>query len=463
MINMKSYFKTVLLTSAIALLALILSQGIWIRNSMTQRASDKDTSFQHCFNHSITNLINELMGKSDDDSPFNIEPLDSVSDSIKLQETQNVIDMGKPTNSDNASILIESALILLHIEKGTFQLERLGSIITECSFDRIDKVISAKLDLLDSNNNLLDRIRHSSSNEKYKLHETYYAERSVKSLDKSYIIRAEYKIVESKDLQNMGLATLVSLLASIIIVSVLFYLNYILKRRYSQMQYMERSFHGAIHDLKSPLAYVYFSITALEEEESNIGKREAISLTADKVSFLTGKINRILQSGKNVKMIRNEQMVNFSLFDMVGQVETELKAMYPEKDISFQNNFDVELLLMGYPDLFEAVLRILFENAVKYNDDKPTVTISSYTDAEKIIIEIEDDGVGINKNRLNKIFKPYYTTDNKNGTGIGLYFAKNIIKAHGGEINASSIIGKGTKFVIVIPNEKKISHEKSKN
>lgn len=452
---MKFHFKTILLTSTIALLALIFSQGIWIYNSMIQRASDKDTSFQHCFNYSITNLVNELMGKSDDDSSFSIERLDSVTDSIELQETSNVIHMGKPTSSDNASRLIENALILLHIEKGSFHLGRLDSLITECSFERIDKVVSAKLDILDSNNNFLDSIRYAFPNVRYQLHDTYHSERIVKSLDKAYTIRAEYKIAESKDLQRMGMATLVSLLASIVIISVLFYLNFALKRRHSQMQYMERSFHGAIHDLKSPLGYVYFSITALEEEESNIGKREELSITADKVSFLTGKINRILQSGRDVKRIRNEQKTTFFLFDMLEQLETEIKAMYPEKEINFQNNFDAELLLIGYPDLMEATLRVLLDNGVKYNDNKPTVTISSNIEAENITIEIEDDGIGIHKNRLKKLFKPYYTTDNKNGTGIGLYYAKNIIKAHGGEISVSSDVGKGTRFVIVIPNQKK--------
>lgn len=454
-INMKFHFKTILLASAIALLALIISQGIWIHNSMVQRASDKDTSFQHCFNHSITNLINELMGKSDGDSPFNIEPLDSVTDSIELQESPNVIYMGNPTDSDNASRLIEDALILLHIEQGNFHLNRLDSMVTECCSERIDKISSVKLDLLDSNNNNLDSIRYIYPNAMYQLHETFYAERTVKSLNKSYIIRAEYKIAESKNLQKMGMATLVSLLASIVIISVLLYLNYILKLRHSQMQFMERTFHGAIHDLKSPLGYVYFSITTLEEEESNIGKREALSLTADKVSFLTDKINRILQSGINIKRIDKEHKTEFFLFDIIEQIETEIKAMYPEKDIHFQNNFDADLSLLGAQDLLEAVFRVWLDNAVKYNDNKPTVIINSYINVDKIIIEIEDDGIGIHKNKLKKLFKPYYTTDNKNGTGIGLYYAKTIIKAHGGEISVSSDIGKGTRFLILIPNQKK--------
>jgi len=451
-INMRWHYKTILLASTFALSALLLSQGIWIRNSMVQRDYSRDADFQNCFNHSITNLINELMGKSEDNSPFKIEPLDSVPGNPELENAPNVIHMGKPTASENASRLIEAALILLHIEQGDFRLTRLDSMINICNVGRIDKVISSNLMLFDSDNRMLDSVRYESPYAKYQLSKLYSAERSVTSLDKSYIIRAEYRIAESNDLQNMGVATMVSLLASIAIILVLFYLLYILKRRHSQMQYMERSFHGAIHDLKSPLAYVYFSISALEEEELDMRKREALLLTADKVSFLTGKINRILQSGRNFKEIWKERKTKFFLFDIVEQVEAEIQAMFPEKEIHFQNDFDAELSIMAPPDLLEAVLRILFENAVKYNSTQPVVTTRSRREGDTIIIEIEDNGYGIRNDKLRKLFRPYYTTDNKNGTGIGLYYAKSIINAHSGKISVKSVVEKGSTFIITLPN-----------
>lgn len=143
-----------MLASTFALCALFLSQVIWIRNSMTQRTYNRDVDFQQCFNHSITNLINELMGKSEGNSPFKIEPLDSVSEHFELENTPNVIHMGKPTPSENASRLIEAALILLHIEQGDFCLTHLDSMISICSIGRIDKVISSNLMLFDSNNKI---------------------------------------------------------------------------------------------------------------------------------------------------------------------------------------------------------------------------------------------------------------------------------------------------------------------
>lgn len=448
---MKWNYNAVLLVSAFALIALLFSQGIWIRNSMFQRVENRNIDFQHCFNNSITSLVNELMGKRGDNSPFKIEALDSVSERAELENSPSIFHMGKPTESDNASRLIEAALIILHIEKGDFHLLHLDSLISSCSAERMDKVISANLSLLDSNNRILDNVRYEYSYLNYPLTETFSAERLVSSLDKSYIIRAEYRIAESNDLQKMGMATIVSLLTSVAIISVLFYLLFMLKRRHSQMQFMERSFHGAIHDLKSPLAFVYFSISALEEEEFDMGKKESLALTADKVSFLTGKINRILQSRRDFKLIQKENTMKIYLFDIVEQVEAEMLTMFPNKEIHFHNDLDSELSIMASPDLLEAVLRILLENAVKYNNNHPVVTIRSYRESSVLKIIIEDNGIGISRNRLRKLFNPYFTTDKDSGNGIGLYYANKIINAYGGKISVKSAVGKGSTFFINLP------------
>jgi len=65
-------------------------------------------------------------------------------------------------------------------------------------------------------------------------------------------------------------------------------------------------------------------------------------------------------------------------------------------------------------------------------------------------VEIEDNGPGIPKRDINKIFSPFYSKK-ENGTGLGLAIAWKIIKAHGGDISAKSTMGKGTKFTIVLP------------
>ncbi len=130
--------------------------------------------------------------------------------------------------------------------------------------------------------------------------------------------------------------------------------------------------------------------------------------------------------------------------------------MFAEKDIRFENTIDSELAVCVLPDLFEAVLRTLIENAVKYNDNRPIVNMTATHDANLVKITIEDNGMGITKQEQKKLFRPYYTSDQKEGTGIGLYYAQRIVKAHDGTISVESEPGKGSLFTITIPTDTKL-------
>ncbi len=323
----------------------------------------------------------------------------------------NEIHIETTPTSENVSILLENALIILLIEKGNFSLSRLDSLINNCITTGIGEILSADLTLQNSESLQIDSITYTTGHIGFRSSELYVAERVLASLDRTYVIRAEYRIAQPANL-----------------------------------------LHGAIHDLKSPLAYVYFLLSSLEEEEMEMEKRESLSLTAEKVSSLTGKINRFLQSKKDIKQILEKGKKRFFLYDMTEQIEVEIHTMFSGKEIIFHNEFDAELSIAGSPDHLEAVLRILLENAVKYNSKQPEIAIRSWRDEDNIVIEIEDNGDGIPRNRVRKLFRPYYTTDEEHGTGIGLYYAKSIIKAHGGKISVKSIVGKGSVFSIILPN-----------
>ena len=72
-------------------------------------------------------------------------------------------------------------------------------------------------------------------------------------------------------------------------------------------------------------------------------------------------------------------------------------------------------------------------------------------------IEVKDNGKGMNEEELKKIFKPFYqASENKPGTGIGLSIVKGIVEAHHGQVNVTSQPGKGSSFIITLPENKKI-------
>jgi signal transduction histidine kinase len=94
----------------------------------------------------------------------------------------------------------------------------------------------------------------------------------------------------------------------------------------------------------------------------------------------------------------------------------------------------------------------LILNAIDAMSEGGSLTLRSYTKNHSVVIQFEDTGVGIPKDRQMKIFDPFYTTKEK-GTGLGLAVSYNIIKKMNATISVESEIGKGTTFTITIPGK----------
>ncbi|WP_313381653.1 HAMP domain-containing sensor histidine kinase [Proteiniphilum saccharofermentans] len=452
---MKRNYTPVLLATALALTTLLISQTLWLQYASNKDIQEQNISFQSCFNKSVSALVNEFMGKDATDLPYKIVPLDEENgeNTITPEEKEKAIDAGYTSDRSDVTAMIENALIVLSIRDRSFRLSRLDTLLTTCLNEK-GNVVSSHITLQDTKENkVLDEVQQEyiPTNSSFYI-KSYTAERKIEIPANSFLIKAEYRIKQPSYLKRLGVVTVASFVASIVIISVLFYLLLMLRHRYAEVSNMERSFHGAIHDLKSPLAYVFFLLSSLEEEETDMTKKASLSLSADRVTFLTDKIMRLLKSTQNIQKIEEADKQIVSLYDILEQIEAEIRTMFPNKKISFEYKVDADFTMRALSDLIEASIRIIIENAVKYNGNSPVVKISAIRDVGNIQIAISDNGVGMNKQQLKNIFKPYYSSDKLQGNGIGLYYAQSIIKAHGGSISVTSDTGKGSTFLITLPN-----------
>jgi CheY-like chemotaxis protein len=129
-----------------------------------------------------------------------------------------------------------------------------------------------------------------------------------------------------------------------------------------------------------------------------------------------------------------------------------------QKNINIELNFPKDLFIHADESLFSQAVNNLISNAIKFTRKGGTISITSAPseDKNKVEFRIKDNGVGIKKEDMAKLFKvdAKFTTSGtsgEKGTGLGLSLVHDIIKKHGGEISVESVLGKGSEFIFTIP------------
>lgn len=136
---------------------------------------------------------------------------------------------------------------------------------------------------------------------------------------------------------------------------------------------------------------------------------------------------------------------------------TELQQIYVEKIPEYSISIPENLEIFVDAFYFEAALRNLLDNAIKYGGNPAKVEIlSTFDNSAKLHLSITDNGEGIKKSEQKRVFKAYYRgkSATAKGYGIGLSFARQMIAMHGGKITLRSEQGKGSTFTIILPKNR---------
>lgn len=210
------------------------------------------------------------------------------------------------------------------------------------------------------------------------------------------------------------------------------------------------------HDLRTPLNSIIGFSEALESQifgELNAKQKEYITDIQTSSLCLLNTLNEILNFSKIKARIKNLNLSEFSPKLMILEVIRILNPLNKQKniDVTFKN--DYEGTLFADCQKFQQLLYNLLTNAIKYTNENGKIEIRAFLDENKFILEVEDNGIGIEKKNLNKIFKKFVRlNENSNcesSTGLGLTIAKEIVKQHKGNIFVSSEPNKGSIFKVV--------------
>lgn len=214
------------------------------------------------------------------------------------------------------------------------------------------------------------------------------------------------------------------------------------------------------HELKTPLATISLAVDAVRNEK--------VQRDTDKLQYFSGIIKEeskrmnkhvetILQAGL---MERQDIKMNMVLVD----VHNVIKKVTDSFNLQLQDkNGRIELLLNAADDMiladeghFSNMINNLVDNAVKYSRENPLIRITTHNTSKSLVIRIDDNGIGMSKETVKRIFEKFYRAHTGNihnvkGFGLGMSYVKTVIDAIKGRIKVESTLGKGSTFIVEIP------------
>ncbi len=214
------------------------------------------------------------------------------------------------------------------------------------------------------------------------------------------------------------------------------------------------------HELKTPLTVITGFIETLDQPKNNLtqGTKEIFTLMSDQANRMKDLINDLLLLSNieaSLNKNRSEKISIKRLFENIKISTTKLN----KKKQKIKFDIDKELNIYGSKSEVQSAFTNLISNAVRYTPEKGDILITWHLINNLPIMEVTDSGVGIPKNKINRITERFYRVDedrsrSSGGTGLGLSIVKNIMLQHQGQLEISSELNIGSTFKLVFPKDR---------
>jgi two-component system, OmpR family, phosphate regulon sensor histidine kinase PhoR len=219
------------------------------------------------------------------------------------------------------------------------------------------------------------------------------------------------------------------------------------------------------HEFKTPIATISLAVDALKNEKvqkdpqklgyfSSIIKEENQRMNRQVETILKSALMDRQEVQLNNKPLHVHQIINDVVDNFILRLQEKQGAL--ETELNAQND-----LIEGDEVHINNLINNLLDNAVKYSKENvpPRIHLSTNSNNKKLIIRIEDNGIGMTRETVKRIFEKFYRAHTGNihnvkGFGLGLSYVKTVVEAHDGNIKADSTLGKGSCFIIELPLRK---------
>ena len=214
------------------------------------------------------------------------------------------------------------------------------------------------------------------------------------------------------------------------------------------------------HEFKTPLATISLAVDALKNEKVSSDKEKTNYFTAvikEENKRMNKQVETILQAALLDKQEVQLNLKKLSAHALIKSALNNIELPVNEKQGVLEVMLDAPKdMIMADEVHFTNLINNLLDNAVKYSKEAPVIKLCTSNAGNFLKIKVEDNGIGMNKETLNRIFEKFFRAHTGNihnvkGFGLGLSYVKTMVEAHKGNIKAESTLGKGTSFFLTIP------------
>ena len=207
------------------------------------------------------------------------------------------------------------------------------------------------------------------------------------------------------------------------------------------------------HELKTPLFNIQGFILSLLEggiDDPEIN-RKFLSKAEKNIDRMTSLLEDLDSISKIESGAMNIEMETVDIVELSSEIAENLDRKAKDANVQFKIREEEEFNVLCDPNKIGQVLSNLLVNSINYGVDNGKTVVRFYDMGDNILIEVADDGIGINEEDLLRIYERFYRVDKSRsrhagGSGLGLSIVKHIVEAHGGNLHVRSTLGTGTTF-----------------